>query len=216
MSLFDSIVNGSVGGHTHVENGQIKSVHKQGEYGGPKGLRILFRPKTLPCLSGTLSYCVYFPSDFEIIKGGKLPGLCGGCHCNHTGFATRLMWRRKMDGEVYVHGPLQSKDYYKKNWIYNPKYGDSLGRGAYKFKLGDWNSVKLECRLNDVGSYNGYIKLTVNDIVVFEYTGYSFRDCENCKIDTILFVMFYGGSDQSWAPNKDTYALFKEINFETH
>ena len=213
--MFDSgsIVNGSIGGNTEIEDNIITSTHKKGEYGGPKGLRIRYRPKELPCLQGTLKYKVFFPPDFEIIKGGKLPGLCGGCDCNHTGFATRLMWRRKADGEVYCHGPKQSESYYQQNWTYNPKFGDSLGRGNFKFLLGQWNSVALYLKLNDVGIDNGIIHLTVNGQPAFEYSNYIFRECDRTSIDTILFVMFYGGSDQSWAPNKDTFAKFKDLEF---
>lgn len=57
----------------------------------------------------TMEYSVYFPADFDWVKGGKLPGLYGG----HTGcsggvaaedcFSTRLMWRQ---GGA-VHSTLQ-------------------------------------------------------------------------------------------------------------
>jgi hypothetical protein len=56
----------------------------------------------------TFEYEVFFPSDFDWVKGGKLPGLYGG----HTGcsggdpaldcFSTRLMWRAGGAGELYL------------------------------------------------------------------------------------------------------------------
>ena len=56
----------------------------------------------------TLEYSVFFPADFDWVKGGKLPGLFGG----HTGcsggasardcFSTRLMWRPQGVGELYL------------------------------------------------------------------------------------------------------------------
>jgi hypothetical protein len=56
----------------------------------------------------TFEYKIFFPSDFEWVKGGKLPGLYGG----HTGcsggnaaldcFSTRLMWRAGGAGELYL------------------------------------------------------------------------------------------------------------------
>lgn len=56
----------------------------------------------------TLEYSVFFPTDFNWVKGGKLPGLFGG----HTGcsggvsardcFSTRLMWRPQGTGELYL------------------------------------------------------------------------------------------------------------------
>lgn len=56
----------------------------------------------------TLQYSVFFPSDFDWVLAGKLPGLYGG----HTGcsggnaaldcFSTRLMWRDGGAGELYL------------------------------------------------------------------------------------------------------------------
>jgi hypothetical protein len=56
----------------------------------------------------TLEYKVFFPSDFEWVKGGKLPGLYGG-HARCSGgdpalgcFSTRMMWRAGGAGELYL------------------------------------------------------------------------------------------------------------------
>lgn len=56
----------------------------------------------------TLEYSVFFPPGFDWVLAGKLPGLYGG----HTGcsggnsalscFSTRLMWRAKGIGELYL------------------------------------------------------------------------------------------------------------------
>ncbi len=61
--------------------------------------------------SVTFAYSVFFPGDFDWVKGGKLPGLYGG----HTGcsggddsddcFSTRLMWRKGGAGELYLVRP---------------------------------------------------------------------------------------------------------------
>ncbi|KAG6375847.1 hypothetical protein JVT61DRAFT_2706 [Boletus reticuloceps] len=60
----------------------------------------------------TLEYSVFFPANFNWVKGGKLPGLFGG----HTGcsggasaqdcFSTRLMWRPHGVGELYLVRPF--------------------------------------------------------------------------------------------------------------
>ena len=212
-SMFSCLSN-TAGGHIEMTDDILTVTHKQGEYGGPKGMNIRFKPKSMPCEEGTLRYKVMLPKEFDIAKGGKLPGLCGGCQCGHTGFATRLMWRRGLDGEVYCHGPKQSSLYYKQNWIYDEKYGDSLARGAYKFKTDEWNAIELYLKLNDPQHCNGTIRLTVNGSIVFNYTEYVFRECSHIKIDTILFVMFYGGSNESWAPTKESKAYFKDIDFQ--
>ena len=61
--------------------------------------------------SVTLEYKVFFPGDFDWVKGGKLPGLYGG-HTRCSGgnpaldcFSTRLMWRAGGAGELYLVRP---------------------------------------------------------------------------------------------------------------
>ena len=56
----------------------------------------------------TLEYSVFFPSNFDWVLGGKLPGLYGG-HMTCSGgddatqcFSTRLMWRSGGAGELYL------------------------------------------------------------------------------------------------------------------
>jgi polysaccharide lyase-like protein len=62
----------------------------------------------------TLEYQVFFPSDFDWVKGGKLPGLYGG-HTRCSGgnpaldcFSTRMMWRAGGAGELYLVRPGSS------------------------------------------------------------------------------------------------------------
>lgn len=59
----------------------------------------------------TLKYKVFFPGDFDWVKGGKLPGLYGG-HTRCSGgspaldcFSTRMMWRAGGAGELYLVKP---------------------------------------------------------------------------------------------------------------
>lgn len=59
----------------------------------------------------TFEYKVFFPGDFEWVKGGKLPGLYGGrtgCSGGDPAldcFSTRLMWRAGGAGELYLVNP---------------------------------------------------------------------------------------------------------------
>ncbi|KAG2222545.1 hypothetical protein INT45_002676 [Circinella minor] len=104
-----------------------------------------------------LEYQVYFPKPFTFIRGGKLPGLygghegCSGGSNSDTCFSTRFMWRRKGDGEIYAYMPEkeQRKDLCdEKGNICNPNYGYSLGRGSWRFKLGEWVKVRQTVKLN--------------------------------------------------------------------
>ena len=56
----------------------------------------------------SLEYSVFFPLDFDWVEGGKAPGIYGG-HDGCSGgddaldcFSTRLMWRGKGAGELYL------------------------------------------------------------------------------------------------------------------
>lgn len=55
-----------------------------------------------------LIYSVFFPVDFNWVRGGKLPGLYGGrSHCSGGDdatdcFSTRMMWRQGGTGELYL------------------------------------------------------------------------------------------------------------------
>lgn len=76
-----------------------------------------------------LSYSVYFPQDFDFVKGGKLPGLysstgsinastglidantdsCSGGAGDDAGqscWSVRLMWRANGEGEAYLYLPI--------------------------------------------------------------------------------------------------------------
>ena len=61
--------------------------------------------------SVTFAYSVFFPSDFEWVKGGKLPGLyggrtgCSGGDAADDCFSTRMMWRKGGAGELYLVRP---------------------------------------------------------------------------------------------------------------
>ena len=82
-----------------------------------------------------LSYSVYFPADFDFVKGGKLPGLysstgfmnsstgtidantdsCSGGAGNEAGkscWSIRLMWRENGEGELYLYLPIQKSGEY--------------------------------------------------------------------------------------------------------
>lgn len=65
-------------------------------------------PELTKAQNVTFAYSVFTPVDFEPVRGGKLPGLYGGktgCSGGDAAldcFSTRLMWRAKNDGELYL------------------------------------------------------------------------------------------------------------------
>jgi len=56
----------------------------------------------------SFAWSVFFPQDFDWVRGGKLPGLYGGKESCSGGdealdcFSTRLMWRAEGVGELYL------------------------------------------------------------------------------------------------------------------
>ncbi len=59
---------------------------------------------------------MFFPTGFNFVKGGKLPGLYGG-KASCTGgdpavdcFSTRLMWRAEGQGELYLYANREAQD----------------------------------------------------------------------------------------------------------
>ncbi|KAH7890132.1 polysaccharide lyase family 14 protein [Phlebopus sp. FC_14] len=133
----------------------------------------------------TLEYSVFFPADFEWVKGGKLPGLYGG----HTGcsggasardcFSTRLMWRENGAGELYLYAP---KDKQTDALCSDPQsvcdaaYGLSIGRGAFNFTAGVWTSLRQNVVLNTPGKQDGVFTLFVNGGLVISRADVFYRD----------------------------------------
>jgi len=146
-----------------------------------------------------LSYSVWFPQDFDFVKGGKLPGLFGGTGpsggkkvTGTNGFSTRYMWRRKGDGEVYAY------------IIGNDRRGISLERGAWRFPRGKWTRLEQEVILNTPGKPDGMVRVCVNGKLMMEKTGLVYRTTRDVTISGIMAHVFFGGKKPSWASTKDT------------
>lgn len=154
----------------------------------------------------TLSYFVRFSEDFDFVKGGKLPGLYGGTGASGgntpdgtDGFSTRIMWRRDGDGEMYAYLPTSEG------------YGDSIGRGSWRFQPGVWHHLKQTITLNDPQAADGRIQVWVDGEQVIDQSGLVFRSTADLKIDGLFFSTFFGGGDPSWATPRDVYADFAEF-----
>ena len=173
------------------------------------------------------SYSVYFPSGFQFVKGGKLPGLYGGSSLETAKscsggrqddrddcFSARLMWRADGAGEIYNYLPPDLwTDSYCDTAPYSKcdaSYGESIGRGSFSFATGDWTTVAIRLKLNDYGSANGEQELFVNGVSTLKLTGLSIVANADTKIYGIMAQTFFGGSDSSWASPTDQSAYFKD------
>jgi hypothetical protein len=173
------------------------------------GLEFKARLPGGPAQSIFFSYGLRFAPNFAWVKGGKLPGLCGGtCPSGgavvsgHGGWSMRVMWRAGGDGEQYAYIlPAQA-------------YGTELGLGTWRFTTGDWHRLAQELILNTPGAADGIARVWY-DVdpsaePTFERKDLTFR-LDETPADTLFFSTFFGGHDAEWATPVDTYVDFADF-----
>lgn len=135
----------------------------------------------------SLSYAIFFPEDFDFVKGGKLPGLYGGRTTCSGGadasdcFSTRLMWRSGGAGELYLYAPKDKQTKHlcstvPRSYCGDQTYGLSIGRGSFTFKRGGWTRVTQSVRLNTPGKNDGGFSLVVDGKEVIRAEDIYYRD----------------------------------------
>lgn len=164
-----------------------------------------------PADDAYLRYEVRFPTGFDFVKGGKLPGLYSGRMNNGgkipdgtNGFSTRYMWRARGVGEVYAYLPTSTG------------HGTSLGRGSWSWPTGVWASVQQHVRLNTPGQADGQLRVWLNGALVFEQGGLTYRSTPSVQVEGVFFSTFFGGGDASWSTPRDQYAEFAGFQLAKH
>jgi hypothetical protein len=161
-----------------------------------------------------LHYTVRFNQDFDFVKGGKLPGLCGGPENvsggrpadGTNGFSARLMWRKDGRGEAYVYHKNQPE-----------KYGESFPfPDDFRFPTGKPVQVRLAVVMNTGGQRDGLLRVWITlpgqgERLVVERTDMEWRSAETFNVDSLYFETFHGGNDASWAPTRPCYTEFTNI-----
>ncbi|KAJ7481441.1 polysaccharide lyase family 14 protein [Mycena latifolia] len=179
----------------------------------------------------TFGYSVFFPTGFQFVKGGKLPGIyggddattavsCSGGRRDPTCFSARLMWRPEGAGELYTYLPDPSDPKYAANAKLctmpnsecNPTYGASISRGAFTFPTGEWLSVSERVKLNAAGQADGELELFVGGKSVISATGLIIRDSDAGRMRGIQFQTFFGGATPEWASPVDQEAYFADFS----
>ncbi|KAL1706261.1 polysaccharide lyase family 14 protein [Schizophyllum commune] len=182
--------------------------------------------------SVTLTYSVFFPSTFDWVLGGKLPGLYGGRDGCSGGdpaedcFSTRLMWRKGGVGELYLYAPKDKQPAAlcaDPHSICDAAYGLSIGRGAFRFPAGQWTTVSQTVALNTPGKADGGFALDVNGVRVVQrsdvyYRGTGIRatavpDVAGTAVASKKAkpTTFFGGHEEEWATPVDQYVLFRDF-----
>jgi hypothetical protein len=156
-----------------------------------------------------MSYTLRFSKDFDFVKGGKLPGLCGGPDNvsggrpanGENGFSARLMWRKDGRGEAYVYHKNQKGD-----------YGDSFAFPAdFRFPTDTPVKVRIAVTMNTPGKRDGTLRVWIDDKPVVERTDMEWRSVDTFGVDGLYFETFHGGGDKSWAPTRPCWVEFAEM-----
>ncbi|TDU81506.1 hypothetical protein EI77_00816 [Prosthecobacter fusiformis] len=162
-----------------------------------------------------LSYTLRFGPNFEFVKGGKLPGLCGGPENvsggrpsdGKNGFSARLMWRREGRGEAYIYHKNQPD-----------KYGHSFPFPEdFRFPINEPVQVRLAVTMNTPGKRDGTLRVWIAlpdqaEKMMVEQTDMEWRSSDSYGVDGLYFETFHGGGDKSWAPKKDCWAEFGNLS----
>lgn len=96
--------------------------------------------------------------------------------------------------------------------ICNGAYGNSIGRGAFKFRPGQWQSVLQRITLNTPGKADGRVQVFSNGAEVIDFAEVSWRKTAKVGFEGVEFETFFGGADSSWATPKDQYIYFKGLS----
>jgi hypothetical protein len=206
--------------NTDFDGNVMVAIYPQGSYipsGDIKGgFNFYAQPTVFPRTSATLKYSVWFPNDFDWVKGGKLPGLwigqigASGGHHIHNGYSCRIMWRTNGQAESYLYVPQQLTKFYNKTiHVNNNDFGDSLWRGVFQFHKSSWNNISIGIKLNDIGANNGLLSIAINNVSM-SYGDMIWRE-ENLMINGLMMHTFFGGNDPSWATPKVQQVRFKDF-----
>jgi len=205
-------------------NGPVLQVtYPQGGFGASdSGMQMysLWNSST-PFLSMMLTYDVAFDTDFPWTLGGKLPGLrggadpntcSGGSESNGDCFSTRMMWRKKAEGEAYSY-MLTTNDLCSESGIIcNSDFGVSIDRGSFSFQAGEWNRVTVLVQLNSAPDVsNGLIQVYYNDVKAIDQADLHFGNVSDLTIGGAFLSTFFGGNDATWAPAADTHSYFRNF-----
>lgn len=199
---------------SHFDGVTLTSIFPAGIYGNETS-GFSFGARIKPSMTKVIQYEVKFSEDFDFVKGGKLPGLCGGRNASggtpatgKNGFSARLMWRRNGQLVSYVYHVDQKTEYGDDfQWIGQSQKPVHLKRGV-------WHKIKMEVSMNGAGKSNGTIRGFFNGSLVFEKNDFLFRTVERIKVDRLCFNTFFGGGDQSWAPSKDEKLFIRNLKIE--
>jgi hypothetical protein len=93
----------------------------------------------------------------------------------------------------------------------NPEFGDSIGKGSFRFSTGRWNKLTQVITLNDLGKTNGKLKVLFNGKQVIYFDKMVWQGNTSVPFVGLDFTTFFGGSDSTWATPTTQYTYFRKF-----
>ncbi|KAI9254302.1 hypothetical protein BY458DRAFT_442750 [Sporodiniella umbellata] len=170
-----------------------------------------------------LSYEVAFASNFDWVKGGKLPGIFGGdpkAGCSGgekaTGnncFSVRMMWRDSGAGEAYAYIPTSNSLCKTSGVTCNSDYGTSFSRGVIRFSTAKWTRIEMYIKLNSGSNANGILMVWQDGSLMVNRQDVQFRANQDLGISSWMFSTFFGGGSSIYATPVDTSTYYRNFEF---
>ncbi len=179
-----------------------------------------------PLKSGYFAYNFKTSPNFDSVKGGKLPGLCGGT-CPSGGEQTTDA-PRLADGGNNPAGKAigwSGRNMWQAGghliqYFYHPNQTTKFGPGySYRYASGSrtyindnkWHSIEHYVKMNTPGKADGVFQAWFDGTRVMNLQNIRFRDDTGYAIDMLMFSVFFGGGDASFATTKDEYLYFDDF-----
>lgn len=148
----------------------------------------------------SLSYEIEFADNFEFVKWGKLPGLCGGSCPRGTekgeGISVNLWWNKEENLEISIM------------WSEGKVL---LDEALSKVEAWEKYTINLWVKMNTPWASDGSIIIDINGENILEENTMILRNKKEVVVDSLFFSTFFGGSDASWATPVDTSIVFSNF-----
>lgn len=158
-------------------------------------------------------YYLRLGSDWNPVRGGKLPGISGTYgrggwggrpSDGHNGWSARGQFNGRREGRTPIgfycyHADMKGR--YGNSWIWEK---DGLGH----LENNRWYCIEQYARMNTPGQNDGILRGWVDGKLAFEKTDLRMRDTPDLKIECIWINLYHGGT---WTAASDDHLYIDNI-----